>query len=819
MKGNKIFAMSALLVVLALIVVACGTPVTPAPVPTTAPAQATAAPAQPTAAPAQPTAAPAQPTAAPAQPTTAPAATGDQITGELTLWHAYGTGSSEEKALGQIVESVKAANPGATINVLQVPFDQLFNKYETEAAAGGGPDLWTAPNDNLGNEVRAGLLAPLDDLLRGKLDAYTPLSVEGVTVDGKLYAVPVIVKAVALYHNKSTVPTAPKTTQELLDLVKSGKKLVLNQNAYHNFGFFPAFGGKLLGADGTCTADQGGFTEAMQYLVDLKAAGAQFETDGGKADTLFRQGQVDMIVNGPWVLGDYKSDLGENLGVVPMPAGPGGAAGPLSGIDGWYVNVNASPEKQAEAVKLALALTTAEAQKIYADVAGSPSVRSDVTATDPLVNQFALAGSTGFPRPQSAEFGNYWAPFGDMVTKVLEGKSTPAEGVKEACDAMNKANNKTAGGATTAVTLPEVTGEVTIWNAYGTGSAEEKALAQVLDMVKAKNPNATINVLQIPFDQVFNKFETEVAAGGGPDMFTVPNDNLGNEVRAGLLAPVDDLIANYKSQYTPLAIDGLTVDGKIYGTPVIVKAVALYYNKDTVPTPPKTTDDLLALVKSGKKLVLNQNAYHNFGFSGAFGGKLLADDGTCIADQGGWTEAMQYLADLKAAGAQFETDGGKADTLFRQGQVDMIVNGPWVLGDYKSDLGDKVGVVPMPAGAKGAANPLSGIDGWYINSNTTGDKLTAAFNLSLWLTGAEAQKIYADVAGAPTVRNDVTASDPLVAAFASAGSAGFPRPQSKEFGNFWAPFGDMVTKVLEGKSDAAAGVTEACAAMNQANGK
>ena len=812
MQFKKLFAPGILLIALALVIAACATP-------TAAPAQPTAAPAQPTTAPAQPTTAPAQPTAAPAQPTTAPSAGGEKITGEITLWHAYGTGSAEEKALGQALEKIQADNPDAKINVLQIPFDQVFNKFETEAAAGGGPDMFTVPNDNLGNQVRAGLLAPLDDFLTGKLGAYTPLSIEGVTVDGKIYAVPAIVKAVALYYNKSTIPNPPKTTDELMALVKSGKKIVLNQSAYHNFGFSGAFGGKLMDNTGTCVADQGGWAEAMQYLVDLKAAGAQFETDGGKADTLFRQGQADMIINGPWVLGDYKSDLKDNLGVVPMPAGPKGAANPLAGIDGWFVNVNASPEKQKQAVALGLALTSAEAQKIYADVAGSPSVRNDVTATDPLVNQFALAGSTGFPRPQSAEFGNFWTPFGDMFTKVLEGKATPADGVKEACAAMNKANNKTAGGTTAAAELPAVTGEITLWHAYGTGSAEEKALAQVLDGIKAKNPDAKINVLQIPFDQVFNKFETEAAAGGGPDMFTVPNDNLGNQVRAGLLAAVDDKIANYKSQYTPLSIEGLTVDGKIYGTPVIVKAVALYYNKSTIPNPPKTTDELMALVKSGKKIVLNQSAYHNFGFSGAFGGKLMDNTGTCIADQGGWAEAMQYLVDLKAAGAQFETDGGKADTLFRQGQADMIINGPWVLGDYKSDLKDNLGVVPMPAGPKGAANPLSGIDGWYLNVNTPADKATQAFNLSLWLTSADAQKIYADVAGAPTVRTDVTASDPLVAMFAQAGASGFPRPQSAEFGNFWTPFGDMFTKVLEGKSTAADGVKEACAAMNKANGK
>ena len=264
--------------------------------------------------------------------------------------------------------------------------------------------------------------------------------VDGVTVGGKLYAVPGIIKAVALYYNKSTVPEPPKTTDELLALVKSGKKIVLNQNNYHNFGFFPAFGGKLMDDTGKCVADQGGFAEAMQYLVDLKAAGAMFETDGGKADTLFRQGQADMIINGPWVLGDYKNDLGDKLGVAPMPAGPSGPAQPLSGIDGFYVNPN-STNKEA-AVALALYIFNADGLKVYADVAGDPPARTDVQAADPLVKAFGDAAAGGFPRPQSTEFGNWWGPFGDMVTKVLEGKSSPADGVAEACAAMNKANNK-----------------------------------------------------------------------------------------------------------------------------------------------------------------------------------------------------------------------------------------------------------------------------------------------------------------------------------------------------------------------------------------
>ena len=378
-----------------------------------------------------------------ATPTVAPEATKapEGPTGTVTLWHAYGTGSAEEKALTQALAAMKADMPGVTVNVLQIPFDQVFNKWETEVAAGGGPDMFTVPNDNTGNQARGGLIAPLDDLLKGKTDAFPAASFEGAVVDGKVYGVPGIIKAVALYYNKSTVPTPPATTDELLAMVKAGKKIEINQNNYHNFGWLTgAFGGKLMDDSGKCTADAGGFADALQFMADLKAAGADFQTDGGKADTLFRQGQADMIINGPWSLGDYKKDLGDKLGVAVMPAGPKGNAGPLNGIDGFHINPNSqNPEG---ALELALFLTGKDSAQIYTDEAGHVPIRSDVTAKDPLVAGFAKASAQGFPRPQSKEFGNYWTPFGDAITKVLEGQAKPADAIAEACGAMNKANGK-----------------------------------------------------------------------------------------------------------------------------------------------------------------------------------------------------------------------------------------------------------------------------------------------------------------------------------------------------------------------------------------
>ncbi|MBM4467212.1 MAG: extracellular solute-binding protein [Chloroflexi bacterium] len=358
---------------------------------------------------------------------------------------------------------------------------------------------------------------------------------------------------------------------------------------------------------------------------------------------------------------------------------------------------------------------------------------------------------------------------------------------------------------------------VTLWHAYHTGEKEEVAINQVLEQYRADHPNVTVNVLAVPFDQIFHKWETEVAAGGGPDMFTAPNDNLGNEVRGGLVAPLDDLLAGKLGGFSEMAINGVTVDGKIYAVPGIIKAVGLFYNKAMVATPPATLDELKAQVKGGTKYVFMQYGYHNFGFfTGAFGGTLMDETGKCIADQGGFAEAMQYLYELKQAGLISETDEGKANTMFMQGQVAGIISGPWMLGTFKEPLGDKLGVTFMPAGPAGPATPLTGVDGWYINPNSKNKE--AAVELALYIFGPEGSKIYANVAGSPMGRTDVKITDPLVQAFMDIANAGFPRPQSVEFGNWWGPFGDAFTKVMEGQAAAAAAVAQACTDMNTASG-
>ncbi len=826
---QKLLKLIGMLVIATFVLAACGgeTPTATPVAPTTAPAAA----ATNTTAPAAPAA---TDTAAMAGPTnTAGSTSGStlpKVTGNLTVWESYGSshGSAESDAWTQALAQFQKDNPDAKVTALDVPFDQIFNKFETEAAAGGGPDLYIAPNDSLGKEVRAGLLMPLDQQLAGKLTNDLDVAVNASKVDGKLYEVPESLKAVAAFYNTKTLANPPKTTDELLAGVKAGTiKAGLNQSAYHNWGFFNAFGGQVFDTSGVCTADTG-LSDAYKYLQDLKAAGAQFFTDGSKLSQAFEDGSLNYTIDGPWLTGDYKKALGADLGVVAMPDGPKGHSAPLTAPDGWYINANTQATDQA--VNFALYMTSPQIEQIWVDVAGHIPADKTIKITDPIIQGFATAYATGDPRPQTAVLDNYWTPFGDALNKVMDTGAAPVQAIADACAATNKANNKTGGSSAPAATdtpaagssaapPPKVTGNLTVWESYGSshGSAESDAWTQALAQFQKDNPDAKVTALDVPFDQIFNKFETEAAAGGGPDLYIAPNDSLGKEVRAGLLMPLDQQLAGKLTNDLDVAVNASKVDGKLYEVPESLKAVAAFYNTKTLANPPKTTDELLAGVKAGTiKAGLNQSAYHNWGFFNAFGGQVFDTSGKCTADTG-LSDAYKYLQDLKAAGAQFFTDGSKLSQAFEDGSLNYTIDGPWLTGDYKKALGADLGVVAMPDGPKGHSAPLTAPDGWYINANT--QATDQAVNFALYMTSPQIEQIWVDVAGHIPADKTIKITDPIIQGFATAYATGDPRPQTAVLDNYWTPFGDALNKVMDTGAAPVQAIADACAATNKANNK
>lgn len=414
---NKLSVLFGLLLIASLVLAACGTP---------APTEE---------APAATEEAPAATEEAPAATEEAPAA--EPV--EVTFWHAYGTGSAEEAALSKVLEQAAVDLPQYKINVLQVPFSDIFNKYRTDVAAGGGPDMFIAPNDALGDDARAGLIADITDLAAGKLGDYSQLGIDGMSLDGKLYGIPETVKAVLFWYNKELLPTPPATTDELKALMESGQYVAFSYGCYHHYGFFKAFGGDIFDSDWKVVADQGtGVTDAVSYLNDLyqisKANGWSKNDSDGLAP--FTEGQAVAITNGNWAMGDYFKALGDNLAVAPLPAGPAGPAAPMLGVDGFYFNPNST--NQEAALEVALYLTNAASQTIMMNEAGHAPVNTTVEVTNPLVQETLDAFEQGATiRPQVPQLNLYWSNFCG-TDQVFEAGTPAADWVTAGTTAANQ---------------------------------------------------------------------------------------------------------------------------------------------------------------------------------------------------------------------------------------------------------------------------------------------------------------------------------------------------------------------------------------------
>ena len=126
-----------------------------------------------------------------------------------------------------------------------MPFDQLKNKFTTEASTGGGPDLLIGPKDWIGELSQASLIAPLDDLAdKIGLNNLNQAAVDANKFGGKVWAFPESTEAVALWYNKDKVKEAPTSVDDLLKQAAE-VGLAYNSGFYHSAGILLAEDGKV----------------------------------------------------------------------------------------------------------------------------------------------------------------------------------------------------------------------------------------------------------------------------------------------------------------------------------------------------------------------------------------------------------------------------------------------------------------------------------------------------------------------------------------------------------------------------------------------
>lgn len=359
---------------------------------------------------------------------------------EVTLWHAYGTGSAEETVLTTLLEQAALDNPKYKINVLQVPLTDIFNKYDTDVVAGGGPDMFIAPNDNLGGQIRTGTIADITSLAAGKLGDYSELSQGGMMYEGKLYGLPESLTAVAFWYNTDLLPVAPATTDDLKALMEGGTPVSISFGCFHEWGFFGSFGAQIFDQQFNFVTDdsnQAKVTNAVSYLNELYQISVMKGWPRNFSDGLapFTEGSMAAITNGNWAMSDYRTALGDKLAVAPLPAGPGGASNPLLGVDGWYFNPNS--KKKEAALEVALYLTNTTSSQAMMDSAGHVPANITIKVTDPIIQNLLDAFSTAYLRPQVEAMGNYWGNF-CSTDQVFVAGIPAADWVKTAFEGASK---------------------------------------------------------------------------------------------------------------------------------------------------------------------------------------------------------------------------------------------------------------------------------------------------------------------------------------------------------------------------------------------
>ena len=415
----------------------------------------------------------------------------------------------------------------------------------------------------------------------------------------------------------------------------------------------------------------------------------------------------------------------------------------------------------------------------------------------------------------------------DSATEATEATET-TDGGEEATTETTEATETTDGGE-------EATTETTEYQAPARGDADlviwaDDTRAPVLEPIAAEFGDAegiTVQVVEVPFDQIRDQLSIAGPAGEGPDIITGVHDWLGELVSNGVIAPID--LGADADLYAPVAIEAFTYDGALYGVPYAIENIALIRNVDLVPETPATFEDLeataLALQADGTvdvPLAVQQDPadpYHNYPlFSGA-GGYVFGqnDDGTYNADdvgidsEGGLVAAQKF-ADWSTSGLiSKDVSYDIMIESFSTGKAPFAITGPWAVGSF-TDAGINYVVEPIPPVAGGTPEVFVGVQGFMQSAFSENPDLATTFMVD-YLGTEEVQLALYEAGNRPpamTSAYDQVSSDPIIQGFGAAGQQGTPQPAIPAMSAVWDTWKDAYSLIFTG-TDPTQAFTDAAA--------
>jgi arabinogalactan oligomer / maltooligosaccharide transport system permease protein len=342
---------------------------------------------------------------------------------------------------------------------------------------------------------------------------------------------------------------------------------------------------------------------------------------------------------------------------------------------------------------------------------------------------------------------------------------------------------------------------VVVWTSYR--GEEKTALETLVDRFNGSSVDVQIELLAIPSKAYKSRLQAAIPRGNGPDLFIEAHELVGEWSKNRLLVPA---LPTDTTRFTPSAIDALRYEGQLWGIPIAVKSLALYYNRDLVEQPPATMSELLEAGRAAggdRALVYEAGEfYYHAPLLHAFGGAALGPNGEIVLDSEGVARSLTYARTMTESGDMpLEADGAMVSTLFNQGEVPFAINGPWFLGQIR---GIDYGVAPLPVLDETGEplRPFLTVEAIFRarEGKASDDAVQQAIEVFAGVDGAvlralEGRQVPALVAAR---QHPSVAGDAVLSTFAAQAEAGVPMPNRPEMSVVWEPANRALRSVLSG---------------------
>ncbi len=248
----------------------------------------------------------------------------------------------QEAVLDEIIAGFEQANPGLTVNVQLVGYNDYFTKLQSDIAAGIGADVFELNYENAVTFYEKGIAAPLNDLIESHgtdMSSYSKSASDSFSTSSEQFALVSSFSTVVTYVNKDMFQDAglelPADNWTWNDEISYAKKMqvsggygMVSPFQYHEFYKTVAQnGGALFDNMGNPTINRSENIEALQYMLDLVhtyGVSPQYLNPDQDVE-MFSQQKTPMITSGIWLF-DRFNDVSFDWDIVVEAGNTTGAS-------------------------------------------------------------------------------------------------------------------------------------------------------------------------------------------------------------------------------------------------------------------------------------------------------------------------------------------------------------------------------------------------------------------------------------------------------------------------------------------------------------